>query len=195
MKDRELRLAIIVGHSAKEGGAIGLTPLSMDEYHYNKEVAELVYIEAKHLGIRAQVFLRDYTTRVFVCHAVNEFCAGTNACAVELHFDSFVDARVRGTTTLYDMLPPSGLRLATLMQDAVCKVFARTGSTNRGLRWLKSKDRGYYNMYGLDVPACLIEPGFGSNPYDAALLRERFREYAEAIAKTAKEFLEGEKLI
>lgn len=192
MKDLELRLAVIVGHSAKEPGAKGVGDLA-DEYFYNKEVATIIYTEAKQLGIHCQIFLRDYTNRVHVCHAVNEFCIGTNACAVELHFDSFTNASVQGTTVLYDMLPASGLRLATLMQDAVCKVFGRTGKTNRGLRWLKSKDRGYYNMYGLDVPACLIEPGFGSNPYDAALLRERFREYAEAIAKTAREFLEGEK--
>jgi len=191
LKDLELRLAIIVGHSNAEPGAVGVPPLG-DEYHYNKEVASLVYVEAKHLGIHAQVFLRDYTNRVHVCHAVNEFCVGTNACAVELHFDSFTDSKVRGTSVLYDMLPPGGLKLAKMMQESICKVFGRDATTNRGIKWLKAKDRGFYNMYGLDVPACLIEPGFGSNPYDAALLRERFREYATCIAQTANEFLKGE---
>jgi N-acetylmuramoyl-L-alanine amidase len=193
LKDLELRLALIVGHSKKEGGAIGVAPLSMDEYHYNKEVAQLAYFEAKKLGIHAQVFLRDFTNRVHVCHAVNEFCAGTNACAIELHFDSFTDSKVRGTTTLYDMIPPESLTLARMIQDSVSKLFERTDKTNRGTKWLKFKDRGFYNMYGLDVPACLIEPGFGSNPYDAGLMRSLYREYARVIAETARDFLEGEK--
>lgn len=191
MKDLELRLAIIVGHSLKEPGALGVAPLNMNEYYYNKEVAQLVVAECKPLGIRTEVFLRDGISIPLVCNAVNEFCDGANACAVELHFDSFKDAKVQGTTTLYDMIPPESLTLARMMQESVSRVFGRNAKTNRGTRWLKSKDRGFYNMYGLDVPACLIEPAFGSNPYDAALLQERFREYAETIALTAKKFLEG----
>lgn len=183
------KLAIVVGHSEKEPGAKAEAPLNMHEYHYNRGLAYKVQQYARGLGLEAAVFFRDNKTIGMLGREVNSWCFGRNACAIELHFDRYSSETAQGTTTLYDMMPPEGMDLARMVQENVSKVFDRKGKDNRGLRWLKMKDRGYYNLYVLDVPSCIIEPGFGSSIYDCKLLKEREELYAKCLAETAREFL------
>lgn len=184
------RLAIIVGHSKDSPGAKGVPPLDVHEYVYNSELAKEVQLQAKKIGLVSAIFYRDGKTIGQLGREVNSWCYDYNSCAIELHFDAFGTGTAQGTTTLYDMMPPEGHEFAEVVHEAVAKVFNRKGKMNRGLRWLKMKDRGYYNLYVLQMPACIVEPGFGNNYGDAVLLKEKFFDYAKALAKVANEYLE-----
>jgi N-acetylmuramoyl-L-alanine amidase len=191
--DLEDRFAIIVGHSHDKQGAQAVWPLELSEYEYNKDLALQCWKNSKSIGLDAAIFLRDGKTISQLGREVNSWCWNHNACAIELHFDWFTQNAVQGTTTLYDMVPHNSLDFAHLVQEKVSKVFGRVGKNDRGTRWVKMKDRGYYNLYVLEVPACIIEPGFGSNHYDCALLKDRVQEYSKALAEVANDFLKKER--
>lgn len=169
-----------------------MPPLNLHEYDYNLGVAKKVRAYSQ---IECEIFLRDNKTISALGEEVNEWAMGENSCAIELHFNWFDEKSAQGTLTLYDMVPPNSIDLAQMVQKSVCDVFDRKKKDNRGCNWVKLKDRGYYNLSAISIPACIIEPGFGSSYYDSGLLKEREDSYARCLAETAKEFLfnEGDK--
>lgn len=185
----EMRLALIVGHTQKMPGAMGVYPIDRREYDWNLDLARIVYKYAKECGLECKVFLRDHRGLEKTYKEVNEWCGNTNAVAVELHFNA-CDGKSRGTETLWDDEPSSSVEFARIIHDEVCAIFNRKFKLNRGLKKIiKPDERGYVNLKLMKVPGCIIEPGFGDNAEDALLMHAKCFEYAQGIAKAAFKYM------
>lgn len=179
-------LAIVVGHTIDAPGVKGARPINKHEYQWNFDFSALVYMEARHLGMDCRVYIRkEGESRRKLAQRVSEAAD----CAIELHFNGF-NKEVSGTETLYDEDPIESKELAQIVHDKMVKVFGRTGKRDRGLKLIDDEqDRGWSNLNGLTIPACLVEPVFGDNIQEAELLESKKMEYAKALAEAAFEFL------
>lgn len=180
------KFAFIVGHEAARPGASSVAPLRMSEYPYNKEVSQLCYIFSREMGFDARVFFRDKIGIEGASKNVNEWGA---TCAIELHFNSATPAAY-GTECLYDSQPSDSKEFAEFVQRRVCEVFKRTGKGNRGAKFLKSGDRGHYNLLLYKVPATIVEPFFGSNTKDCELAWSSVTNYAKSLVNACVDFVD-----
>lgn len=182
------RLAVIVGHTERQPGARGLPPVDRHEYPYNRDIARLMEQEAAIRGIAARTFLRD---GVGIHGAYQAAVAYDPDAIIELHFNAFHDAAVRGTETLCSDRHPHSERLAALAQAAMVRVFGRAGSTNRGVKMPTPRQSGYVNVTAApSVPSILVEPFFGSNGPDCELAAARMADYAVALVDSFALFAE-----
>ena len=101
------------------------------------------------------------------------FCNRRHAALVfRIHADGSTSSSMHGLSTLYpakrkgwtDDVLPASLRLARIVQD---EVLATTGAADRGL--VKRSDLTGFNWS--NVPTCLIETGFMTNPAERKRLR------------------------
>lgn len=182
------RLAIIVGHNTKAPGAWGNAPINMGEYYYNFDVAGEIKNLCDVRQIDSQIFLRN--SGLPECYAeVNAYCTEVKpSCAIELHFNAGPES-ARGTEVLYDAEPAESLRLSSLLHASICLGFKRCGKEVRGVKLLKEGDRGHYQLSLARVPACIVEPFFGSNTDDCALGVNSKLEYVKAIVTAVTSFL------
>ena len=64
------------------------------------------------------------------------------------------------------------------------RVFARSGSTNRGVKVRREGERGFVNVSAApSTPSVLVEPFFGSNEDECRLAVEKAGEYAEGLVE------------
>lgn len=185
ISDDAKRLAIIVGHTERRPGARALPPIDQHEYPFNKEVARRMQAVAANRGIAARTFFRD---DVGIRGAYQTAVGFEPDAIVELHFNAATPA-ARGTETLCSELNPGSRRLADLVQDSMVRVFARGGSTNRGVKVRREGERGFVNVSAApSVPSILVEPFFGSNEDECRLAAEKTREYAEGLVEAFATF-------
>jgi N-acetylmuramoyl-L-alanine amidase len=182
------KIAIVVGHSQTLPGARGVAPLNEYEYAYNVGLASLMKHQALSQGCESKVFFRD---NVGLRECYNKVNAYAPHVAIELHFNA-ANQKARGTETLYGDKHPSSKKLAGFVQDAMVKVFSRTGKDNRGVKDLTDKDRGYINVNIAKCPSCLIEPFFGDQVDDAQLGLEKKQELSIALIDSMINFLLSE---
>lgn len=184
------KLAIIVGHEKKKDGATALAPLSTSEWPFNKQVAEFMYQYARELQLDCQIFFRDGIGIEGAAKKVNDWKA--DVC-IELHFNS-ASPSAYGTETLHDAEPATNAEFAAIVQRHMCEVLKRTGKGNRGVKFLKSGDRGHYNLHLVKCTSCLVEPFFGSNKEDCKLMWANVTGYSRSLVNAVVEFLnKGEK--
>ena len=174
-----MKLALVVGHEKERPGALGAAPLSQSEYDYNLEVAQFAYREARESGHDCHIFLRDGIGIEGAYRLVNEWSPDL---AVELHFNA-CDRKASGTETLF--ANPAHREFAEIMQRELCSLFERKGKQDRGVKLLEAGDRGHRNMSLAVAPACLLEPFFGDNPFEAALGHKLRVAYAVAVVRVA----------
>lgn len=186
--EAERRLAIIVGHTEQRPGARAVPPIGRHEYPFNREIAQLMEEVATDRGIAVRTFLRD---GVGIRGAYQAAAAFEPEAIIELHFNSFHNAAVRGTETLCSEVHPQSGRLAELAQAAMVGVFGRAGSTNRGIKMPTPSQSGYLNVTAApDVPSILVEPFFGSNARDCEIAAARMSDYAAGLVESFVEFVE-----
>lgn len=179
-------LAIIIGHTKKDGGAEGVSPLNKQEYQYNSEVAAIAKAASQELGVTVEVFTRDiggvigaYGRAVSWLHTM-----GGNGAIIELHFNA-ANRKATGTEVLYaDKKDKKGINekfFAECIQAEVCMLFGRDKKTNRGLKLETGAkgERGYSNLsQTTDYPAVIVEPFFGDVESEAKLAIEKQKDYA-----------------
>jgi len=181
------RLAIVVGHTQERQGAFALAPISQNEYPFNKQIAQLMELEAADRGVLAKTFFRD---DVGIEGAYRAAVAFEPDSIIELHFNSFDNPAVRGTETLCAEANPDSERLAKIVQESMVSVFGRSGRSNRGIKMRGPGQRGFTSLSSApSVPSVLVEPFFASNPGECQLAFNRTAEYAAGLVNAFIEFV------
>lgn len=184
-------LALVIGHTHADGGADGVSPLNMQEYVYNTEVASIAKKEATNFNVEIEVFFRDIGGVKGAYSLATKWLESkiNKGAIIELHFNAANKAAV-GTETVYaDKNDEKGVNeklFAQIIQDEMCQVFGRTGKENRGLEHLDGSagERGYQNMtQTIKYPSILVEPFFGDVESEAKLAVEKQKEYAICLIK------------
>lgn len=99
---------------------------------------------------------------------------------LSIHYNAVADPKPRGIETLYYPGSANGKLAAQAFQHALVR---QTGAVDRGL-----KERGDLAVLrGTRCPAVLVELGFISNPFEAALIRSE--PYQAALAQGLAEGL------
>jgi N-acetylmuramoyl-L-alanine amidase len=175
------KLAIIVGHTKKDGGSV-MAHGGMSEYDYNLKVAINMQLMQGAYGIRTQVITRDgiwlrgaYAKAVFFGADV----------IVELHFNSDESKDAQGSLVLvsedYEDHP-----FAKILQKNMLALF---GGKDRGIVVPEKEDRGYTNI-NRPTPYFLLEPFFGSNVDQCKFALDNIIKYAATIHDAVMEFNE-----
>ncbi len=190
-------LALIIGHTKADKGALAVAPLKMQEYTYNTEVANITKEAGPDYGIEVEIFTRDAAGVKGAYSSATKWLDSkkSKGAIMELHFNA-ANGVATGTETLYaDVKDEKGVNekaFAQAIQDAICDVFKRTGKQNRGLkRETGAKgERGYSNLsQTVKYPSTINEPFFGDVPSDAKLALELQKEYAICLLVAYKNFL------
>lgn len=184
-----MKFAIIVGHEKDRPGAMGVAPISQSEYLYNLGVASEAYRQAREIGLKACIFLKDNMTNEKVGQYVVEWAGDEPSCAIELHFNSF-DGKYVGTETLYEN--PEFKDFADIVQRNVCSGLGRNTKDNRGIKLLVDGDRGHRNLDCIKIPCVIIEPGFGDNVRDAKLLMDNKFKYSMSLVLAVLEYAKAQ---
>ena len=170
-------IIIVVGHTAAKPGALAVAPLSIHEYKYNSNLANMIANEI-HKSFEFVVMFRDGLTIEETYQKVGKL--SPDAC-IELHFNSSANPNAFGTETLCG---EKGVPFATMIQTAMCDALRRTDKGNRGVKVLRTNaDRGFASVSRLRVPSVIVEPFFGSSQSDAELGLRSKQVIAEAIHK------------
>lgn len=176
------RVALVVGHDTKEGGAFG--DRGQNEYNFNCEFLDDLSIDGKTFnnGVEIRYFFRSpnlptYSKKMSDLHnRLDEWGADI---AIEFHFNSFSDATVNGHEVLFCGMDARANGLATALNDNLDK---NLPATNRGIKMVSRDSRGGGFCCNGKSVSLIIEPFFGANqdrfsrggdlrePYKSAIL-------------------------
>lgn len=173
-------IAICIGHSRGDGGAVGVG--GMNEWHYNRELGQLILADLRDRGFEA--LLIDRYAQTGYGRAMDQL-AGTLksagvTCAVELHFNAADSPSATGHEWLHWHASASGRALAQCLDRRMTETFPN--HKRRGLRAIEGDDRGGTFLRKTTCPSVICEPFFGTNPTDWKLATEHRRELAQVIA-------------
>lgn len=172
-----VRLAIVVGHNSKARGAFSKWIGS--EWDFHKKQAVEIQKAAQGTGVKVRVFYRpagvSYSKQIeAVSGEVNTWGA---EYVVSLHFNSFDTDAANGTETLWTGNDGSR-ELAETMQQCQLDCF---GLKDRGLKAVSMLGRGGPLLWGVEAPAVILEPGFGSNKADALAMKKHWPRFAKDL--------------
>lgn len=182
------KLAVIVGHTSRQQGAVAVGRLAgMSEYHYNIEVAQIMQSLSPAFNMEVGVFMRDaalgYSGQIE--KAYDQADQWGADLAIELHFNASANSSARYTITLSSGSDLS-LKFANRVQQAMCACFDRPASQDQGVITRGREDRGGLSLIAGKAPAVLVEPFFGSNAADCAMAdRVGKKNYAGALLRAA----------
>ena len=179
-------LGIVVGHNFDNRGAKATYPLNTYEYDYNSGVAEKVYIEARSRGMDVTIVHKNG----LLTKDVGEIVSACADCAIELHFNAF-NGSAKGSETFYAFESIQSKSFADIVHPHIARCFDRSGKTDRGAKPLKESDRGFYNLSAIKGPAIIVEPAFGDNCSDSALLKDKEIEYARCLVDAVEEWFKA----
>ena len=154
----EMRVALVVGHNARNKGAYVKGSLNEFEYDFNNEVAEEM-IRQKWPELTLKRFNRAYTGSYSseiskVYRSVNSW---NPDFILELHFNGY-----NGITGYSFMLHYAGSKVSKQCAKAINdEAIKATGFADKGAKALNSGDRGYLSVKSASAPAVLTEPFFG----------------------------------
>lgn len=176
------RVAIVVGHTKKSPGAVAVKPLSMTEYDYNTDFAQLI-LTILQKSYNCAAFFRDGLTIQETYQHIEKW---SPAVSIELHFNSSSNPQAFGTEVLCAVWNAAP---ASIFQENLCIALNRDKDGDRGVKILRDDmHRGWASVTNLPCPI-LIEPFFGSNPEDCKLAMDRQEAMALAILESLKECL------
>lgn len=167
-------IALVVGHNAVARGAVRVGD-GISEHEWCGDLARRI---AAHAPGSYHIIHRVPGTGEIARAYAQVDALGAEA-SVELHFNAAENAAATGTETLTSGTPAS-LALARRLQAAIVDVL---GLRDRGLIEIgrDSGRRGAASLWAGRAPAVLIEPYFGSNRGDCAVVDGRLGELARAI--------------
>ncbi len=197
------KLAVVVGHNAKQVGAAAGPPISSYEFPFNSKVAESMVAQADQFDFEIKIFWREYLgpyrtssgrSTGNYAKEIKQVYALTNDwgadLSIELHYNSFHDRSVSGTEVLSSGSSKS-LQYANITQDKLVALFERRGRTNRGVkvRNATKRGRGYLSLVSGVAPAILVEPFFGSIQSDCLMMADiGFDGLAKCYLDAANEY-------
>ena len=157
------KVAICVGHSRI--GDKGATSVGgVDEWTYNKKVADLLKSHLRHQGVQSVVF-DDYPSESY-SGAMNWLAQSVEKekcdIAIELHFNSYSSSKAEGYEYLHYYTSNNGRRLAECFREAHAETFKV--QSDRGIKAIESGGRGGGFLRSVPPPAVICEPFFGSCP-------------------------------
>ena len=176
-----MKVALSIGHSPKEGGAVMSDGSKYSEYRFWQEKLPMLKEALQALGHEAVITNRSYAGGTSPSYAAKA-CNATGAdLAIEFHFNVAESCRATGTETLYWHKSTNGKRAAELVNDAMCEALKLPC---RGIKPVSSaSDRAASYFTRTTMPAILVEPAFaGSNVTDCDRLQERVALLCKAIA-------------
>lgn len=153
------KTAFVVGHHAKDGGAVSKT-LGMSEFEFYSKVAEQLD------GV--EVFFHDHNIKGYTSRikdTAKRLNKGKFDLVIEGHFNA-ADPVANGCETLYYFKSVKGKEYAQKFSNTVNR-WTKIKLRNGGLKPLVNKnDRGFASVFYPSAPVILIEPFFGTNPSD-----------------------------
>lgn len=169
------KVAIIIGHRSKRQGAYS-EHLDQTEYQFNKTVALA-------LADIADIYERPNTPFVSegmrIRQVINEVNKHNYELVISLHFNSFHNPQAHGVTALHYI---TNKFTKLLSQTFVTMVNDEFKIKKRELIAITSKkQRGGTLICGLNSPAILVEPFFGSNKYDAIQFKDKEEPYSKLL--------------
>jgi len=175
------KLAIIVGHTKKDPGAV-MVYGGMSEYEYNLKVAVNMQLMQGAYGIQTQVITRDgiwlrgaYAKAVYF---------GADAI-LELHFNSDVSKEATGSMVLVS----EENKIHPLIPHLSSQMLQLFGRRDRGVEVPTKDGRGYGNV-NRPTPYFLLEPFFGSNVDQCKFALDNIIKYAASIMDAVEEYNE-----
>jgi len=179
------KLAIVVGHNARSGGAVR-PDTGESEYKYNSKLAAIIKEESCDYGLDVEIFFRQYGGgyTAEIKRVYKEVDSWGADASIELHFNAAGSPNASGTETL-----SSGSKKSVkLAQEVQMEMVEELGLKNRGIliRNSRTKGRGYMSLVSGKCPAILTEPFFATSAIGRAATDDRFEQ-----VKLAQSMLEG----
>ena len=188
-----MKIGLVVGHTRNEPGAAVAAPIKSYEYFVNTELAKMAqdYAKDKYPHVDLNIYYRD---GIGIVGAYTKAHADGCDCVIELHFNAF-NKKAYGTETLCTRLPDDK-KYAKYINDAISKVFKRTGLGFRGVKIMSLADRGGKSVAALPGTAnCLVEPFFSDNLSEVQLFLSVREEYVKSLVDASVAWGESEGLL
>ena len=198
--DSGIKTVIIdAGHGLPDGGTSGASGICESEINlkiskkisaklkdkcYNvimtRETEEGIYEEGESIKEKK---LSDMHKREKIINS------STADAYVSIHMNYFTDSFVSGAQVFYSENREESFHLAESIREKLIPLYEKND------RILKKAPDGVYLMKKANIPACLVECGFLSNPEnEAMLLSDEYQEkIAEGIACGIEEYFKGDK--
>lgn len=147
------KVAFVIGHTAKDGGAFSRL-LKTNEF----DLFNSLYFELKTLG---DVFTHDPKIDSYTKRQTDTSKKTVSYDIVfELHFNASGTGKVQGCEALYFVNSKSGEELA----EDFCKIWSlKSGIPNRFAKEIDKGGRGYGFLQKTKGTAVILEPFFGDN--------------------------------
>jgi N-acetylmuramoyl-L-alanine amidase len=173
---RTCALALVLWVGCSGHGAFGFTTVVIDPGHGGHDrggipgqrVAEKIM--ALDTARRLEILLREAGLRTVMTRQDDTFIslpqrvaianAQRNAIFISIHYNAAPRAEAEGFETYY-----YSKRSAKLAQACYSRIVQAWWGTRRGIR-----TRGFYVIRKTTIPSILVEPGFLTNPREAALV-------------------------
>jgi N-acetylmuramoyl-L-alanine amidase len=176
------KVAICVGHSRI--GDKGATSVGgVDEWAYNKKVADLLKSHLRHQGVQSVVF-DDYPSESYsgAMDWLGQSIAKEKCdIAIELHFNSYSSSKAEGYEYLHYHTSSNGRRLAECFRKSHSETFKV--QSDRGIKAIESDGRGGGFLRSVPPPAVICEPFFGSCPKEWVLFDAKHSLLADVYAQ------------
>lgn len=176
-----MRVALIIGHSAKDKGAINKKS-GIQEFDYNNELVGLISKSLMKLHIDHDVIYRQSYS------GLPEKVNRTNAdLVIEFHCNAF-NEKATGTEMLYWHNSKNGKRLAELCQNDVVSCLELP---DRGVKPIDSNARGGNLLRYTNMPCIIAESFFIDNDDDLYVGQTEMHRLAESYVCAIHEYIQG----
>lgn len=174
------RLVVDPGHGGGDPGAVGVDDLV--EKDLNLTVGRVLSQMLQLAGARVKA-TRMGDDQLLLSQRVATAKSFSLDAFISVHHNSYQLPKVSGTEVYYYENWNSRQLAAYVLNHLVEEL----GTNNRGV-----KEAGFYVLRQMEVPAVLVEVGFVSSPYDAAVLKHLVNQYraAAAIFRGIRQFFE-----
>lgn len=186
-----LRVFINPGHSSKEeidsclDHDHGASGFGMYENEKAKQIADLVagYLTAAGVQVIDVFQNRDLHT---ICQTANNAHPEADLF-ISIHCNSY-DTAANGTETFYYYNSTNGKKLATCINK---QIVDSIDIKDRGAKPAEPGRNGIYVLSNTDAVAVLVECAFIDNAHDNELLRDKYDDFARAIARGVTDYESG----
>lgn len=174
-EEKKTVIVLDPGHGGSDGGAVGIGGICEKDLNLDlaKKLAEKLTAEG------FTVLLTRQTDTLLTYEGANSAKNGdlrarlkiaeeSDDCLfISIHMNKFSDSSVKGITLYHSPNHPESLKLA---EAIMAKVKEELQPENK--RPIKAADSSLYILHRITKPAVLVECGFLSNSYEAALLAD-----------------------
>lgn len=179
-KNKTIKIALLPGHSSKDGGAQMVTGLKLSEYDFAMKFIPQVKEKLEAAGYDVVVTSREQAGGITPLYSAKAANATKADAAFEFHFNS-----AGKTATGSEYLYKAGNELYRKAADAMCSTWSEaTGLKNRGSmavcnasetsKYSRATSRGVNAFTRANMFFCMTEPFFSSNPVECEKVTELF---------------------